>query len=42
MGGTSDFNVPMEGSEQMQEALQTQHVPSLLIAWEKEAKTQAH
>jgi len=33
MGGTSDFNVPLEGGEQMYEALQTLHVPSALIVF---------
>jgi dipeptidyl aminopeptidase/acylaminoacyl peptidase len=33
MGGTSDFNVPLEGGEQMYEALQTLHVPSALIVY---------
>ncbi len=33
MGGTSDFNVPVEGGEQMYEALQTLHVPSALIVY---------
>ena len=33
MGGTSDFNVPVEGGEQMYEALQTLHVPSALILY---------
>ncbi|MGH8317052.1 MAG: prolyl oligopeptidase family serine peptidase [Steroidobacteraceae bacterium] len=33
MGGTSDFNVPLVGGEQMYEALQTLHVPSALIVY---------
>ena len=33
MGGTSDFNVPVVGGEQMYEALQTLHVPSALIVY---------
>ena len=33
MGGTSDFIVPVEGGEQMYEALQTLHVPSALIVY---------
>ena len=33
MGGTSDFNVPLEAGEQMYEALQTLHVPSALIVY---------
>ncbi len=33
MGGTSDFNVPLIGGEQMYEALQTLHVPSALIVF---------
>ncbi len=33
MGGTSDFNVPVEGGEQMYEALRTLHVPSALIVY---------
>jgi dipeptidyl aminopeptidase/acylaminoacyl peptidase len=33
MGGTSDFNVPVEGGEQMYQALQTLHVPSALIVY---------
>jgi dipeptidyl aminopeptidase/acylaminoacyl peptidase len=33
MGGTSDFNVPLEGGEQMYQALQTLHVPSALIVY---------
>jgi dipeptidyl aminopeptidase/acylaminoacyl peptidase len=33
MGGTSDFNVPLVGGEQMYQALQTLHVPSALIVY---------
>ena len=33
MGGTSDFNVPLVGGEQMYEALQTLRVPSALIVF---------
>ena len=33
MGGTSDFNVPLVGGEQMYEALRTLHVPSALIVY---------
>jgi dipeptidyl aminopeptidase/acylaminoacyl peptidase len=36
MGGTSDFNVPLVGGEQMYEALQTLHVPSALIVFPQE------
>ena len=36
MGGTSDFNVPLVGGEQMYEALQTLHVPSALIVYPQE------
>jgi len=36
MGGTSDFNVPLVGGEQMYEALQTLHVPSTLIVYPQE------
>ena len=36
MGGTSDFNVPVVGGEQMYEALQTLHVPSALIVYPQE------
>jgi dipeptidyl aminopeptidase/acylaminoacyl peptidase len=36
MGGTSDFNVPVIGGEQMYEALQTLHVPSALIVYPQE------
>ncbi len=36
MGGTSDFNVPLIGGEQMYEALQTLHVPSALIVFPQE------
>jgi dipeptidyl aminopeptidase/acylaminoacyl peptidase len=33
MGGTSDFNVPVVGGEQMYEALRTLHVPAALIVY---------
>ncbi len=33
MGGTSDFNVPVVGGEQMYEALRTLHVPAVLIVY---------
>ena len=36
MGGTSDFNVPLVGGEQMYEALRTLHVPSALIVFPQE------
>lgn len=36
MGGTSDFNVPVVGGEQMYEALRTLHVPSALIVYPQE------
>ncbi len=36
MGGTSDFNVPLVGGEQMYEALQTLRVPSALIVFPQE------
>lgn len=36
MGGTSDFNVPLVGGEQMYEALRTLHVPAALIVFPQE------
>ncbi len=33
MGGTSDFNVPLNGGEQMYEALKSLHVPAELIVY---------